>query len=79
MNTGVRFDTLMGNKGNADTRGNQIQCGMCGIYCADNCFIGRRTGGPLLETFSEIIVKNHLRFLHHIFSLNIVVICQRMG
>ena len=74
MDTRVLFDTLVGNKGNTDTGGNQVQGGMGGIYCADDRFIGRCTGGPLLETFSNIIVKYHLRLLYDILRINIAAV-----
>ena len=55
--TGVR------DKGNAHTGAYQIQSSLGGIDGTDNTFVGRRTGGPLLEALSHIVIKDDLWFM----------------
>ena len=76
---GVVLHALVGDKSDADAGGHQIQGGAGGIHGADDGFIGRGAGGPLLEALAHIVVEHHLWLAHHLPGVDAGPVRHRVG
>ena len=54
------LETVLGNEGNAHTRGHQVQGGLGGVHGADHIFVRRRAGCPLPEALRHVVVEYDL-------------------